>query len=93
MRFINKPKQKATASRKILYDVEEYIYGRTDYVTNCPFGENGHYTGNVNKVGALECNICKWQKSNDKQNYIVECMHPEIKPIIDDEEKPKSLFR
>lgn len=76
MRFINKPKSVAPVSREVMYDVEEYIYGRVDYVTSCPFGEYGHYTGKVNKVGALECNICKWHKQNDKRNYIVTCLHP-----------------
>lgn len=69
------------------YKIEEYIYGRIDYVTDCPFGEKGRYTLEVNKVGDLGCNTCKWQVSHDARAHEVKCSHPKV------EEKKKPLFK
>ncbi len=49
----------------IKYEVREFIHGRTDYITDCPFGERGRYTNLVNKVGALECNISLYQQKKN----------------------------
>lgn len=71
----------------IEYQVREFIYGRIDYITECPFGECGRYTHSVNKVGALECNMCKCQIENDTNAKVVHCCHEkkqEIKKLFKD---------
>lgn len=82
-----KEKEKPKDIVRVHYDVEEYIYGRIDFVTSCPFGEMGRYTLDVNKVGDLGCNTCKWQVSNDAREHEVKCSHPKV------EESKKPLFK
>lgn len=76
--------RKRTKPKNVRYKVDEYVGGRMDYVTDCPYGEIGRYTNRIKKVGDLECNKCKWQVKNDTDNRIVKCMYTE-------EEKP--LFK
>ncbi len=68
-------KEAKPQSTAVIYEVEEFIYGRIDYVTDCPFGERGRYTYDINKVGALECNICKYQIRNNTEAHVVRCAH------------------
>ena len=71
----------------VLYDVEEFIYGRKDYVTDCPFGVKGRYTNAINKVGDLGCNTCEWQLAHNENAQIVKCSHPK-----DEGQERKKLF-
>ena len=71
----------------VLYDVEEFIYGRKDFVTDCPFGEKGRYTMSINKVGDLGCNTCEWQLSHNPKAQIVKCSHPK-----NNEQNKKKMF-
>lgn len=68
-------KQISKPNTAVMYEVEEFIYGRIDYVTDCPFCEKGRYTNQINKVGALECNICKYQIKNNAETMTVRCSH------------------
>lgn len=61
-------KKEKKPKKTTLYDVEEFIYGRKDYVTDCPFGEKGRYARSVNKVGDLGCNTCEWQFNKINKN-------------------------
>lgn len=67
------PKKKQSTA--VRYEVDEFIHGRIDFVTDCPFAEKGRYTDRINKVGALECNICKYQIKNNTDARIVRCSH------------------
>lgn len=69
------PKKEKKPNTAVMYEIEEFIYGRVDYVTDCPFGEYGRYTNRINKVGALECNICKYQIKNNTNARVVRCSH------------------
>ncbi len=88
--MIRYPKQEKKHNTAVLYEVNEYIHGRIDYVTDCPFGEKGRYTHDVNKVGALECNLCRYQLKNNTNARVVRCGH-EIKK--NGTETKKKLFR
>lgn len=79
-------KKKKTKKRVINYEIEEFIYGRIDHVTDCPFGELGRYTMNVNKVGDLGCNTCKWQVSHNPRMQQVVCSYQA------EEKKKRPLF-
>jgi hypothetical protein len=69
----------------VSYDIREFIYGHTEYVTDCPFGEYGRYTHAINKVGALECNRCPYQIKNNTEAQIVRCSHDtDRKEVIHD---------
>lgn len=84
MKINRKAKRLAMA---VKYDVNEYIHGRIDYVTDCPFGVQGRYTERTNKVGALECNICKHQIGNDTDARVVRCVYEkkqEVKKLFKD---------
>lgn len=35
------PKKEKKPNTAVMYEIEEFIYGRVDYVTDCPFGECG----------------------------------------------------
>lgn len=63
---------------KVSYEIEEYVRGRIDFVTACPFCEKGRYTETINMVGALECNICKYQIRNNEEERFVKCSHAEL---------------
>lgn len=67
--------KKQKTNTAVMYEVEEFIYGRTVHVTDCPFGEKGRYTNQINKVGALECNICKYQIRNNIHARVVRCAY------------------
>lgn len=71
-------KEKPQNSEAILYEVEEYIWGRKDYVTDCPYKERGRYTMEINKVGDLGCNTCKWQVKHNPRAQVVRCAHPKV---------------
>lgn len=86
MQYRSKAKKPVTA---VMYEVEEFIYGRIDCVTDCPFGECGRYTNRINKVGALECNICKYQIKNNTDARIVRCSHEQKQKV----NEVKKLFR
>lgn len=81
-----KKKEKPTNVSVVPYEIEEFIYGRIDFVTNCPFGERGRYTQSINKVGEIGCNTCKWQVGHDRDEQKVRCSHPKV-------EKKESLFK
>lgn len=74
IRQVNKKERKLNTTVK--YEIREFIYGRIDYVTDCPFGEYGRYTSRINKVGALECNRCVHQLKNNTYNMVVRCTYP-----------------
>ena len=62
---INEKKEKANA---ISYKIDEYIWGRKDFVTDCPYGEKGRYTNAINNLLAelkkrLKISIFLWRKS------------------------------
>lgn len=77
-------KRKKNRQRVVVpYEIREFIYGHTDYVTDCPFGEYGRYTHGVNKVGALECNRCSFQLKNNTETQIVRCSHGKKKGGIE----------
>lgn len=83
-----KEKKRSQGGRAILYEIEEFIYGRKDYVTDCPFGEKGRYTSTINKVGDLGCNTCEWQIRHNPSAQVVRCAHPRL------EEHPvRKLFK
>ena len=73
MLYQKKEKKPNTA---VKYEVREFIHGGIEYVTDCPFRESGRYTQTINKVGAIECNLCKYQKKNNTEARVVRCMHP-----------------
>lgn len=81
----NKKKQNSDA---ILYDIEEFIWGRIDYVTDCPHGVKGRYTNEINKVGDLGCNTCEWQVRNSPGAQVVKCAFPKVS-----EEPLRKLFK
>ena len=72
---INEKKEKANA---ISYKIDEYIWGRKDFVTDCPYGEKGRYTNAINKVGDLGCNTCEWQERHNPSAQVVMCSHPKV---------------
>ena len=79
MLYQKKEKKPNTA---IKYEVREFIHGGIEYATyatDCPFGERGRYTHALHKVGAIECNLCKYQKKNNIEARVVRCMHPLLK--------------
>ena len=80
-------KKKPQKNETILYEVEEFIYGKIDYVTDCPYKERGRYTNAINKVGDLGCNTCEWQISHNPRAMVVRCSHPKL-----DKDKEK-LFK
>lgn len=86
--IFTKEKKKPRKSEAILYEIEEYIYGRKDYVTDCPFGEKGRYTNAINKVGDLGCNTCKWQLRHNPSAQVVRCAHPKV-----ENDPVKKLFK
>lgn len=63
--MIQYQKKEKIPNTAVMYQVDEYIHGRIDFVTDCPFKEKGRYTNSINKVGALECNSCKYQIKNN----------------------------
>nr|DAL21005.1 MAG TPA_asm: hypothetical protein [Caudoviricetes sp.] len=75
MMFLNN-KEKKEKANAISYKIEEYIWGRKDFVTDCPYGEKGRYTNAINKVGDLGCNTCKWQVRHSPRAQVVTCSHP-----------------
>lgn len=68
-------KEEKKPNINVKYEIEEFIHGYVDFVTDCPFGEYGRYTEQTNKVGAQECNICKYQIKNNTEARIVKCSH------------------
>lgn len=76
--MIQYQKKEKKPNTAVIYQVDEYIHGRIDFVTDCPFGERGRYTNLVNKVGALECNICKHQIRNNTDARVVRCAHGKL---------------
>lgn len=72
---INEKKEKANA---ISYKIDEYIWGRKDFVTDCPYDEKGRYTNAINKVGDLGCNTCEWQVRHNPRLQVVICSHPKV---------------
>lgn len=72
MLYQKKEKKPNTA---VKYEVREFIHGGIEYATDCPFGESGRYTHALHKVGAIECNLCKYQKKNNTKARVVRCMH------------------
>lgn len=83
-----KEKKKPQESEVILYEVEEFIWGRKDFVTDCPYGEKGRYTNSINKVGDLGCNTCKWQVRHNPRAQVVKCFHPKV-----EKSEIKKLFK
>lgn len=83
-----KEKKKPQGGKAILYEIEEFIYGRKDYVTDCPFGEKGRYTSSINKVGDLGCNTCQYQVSHNPRAQVVRCAHRE-----EEKNEVKKLFK
>lgn len=83
-----KEKKKPQESEVILYEVEEFIWGRKDFVTDCPYGEKGRYTNAVNKVGDLGCNTCEWQVRHNPRAQVVMCFHPKV-----EKSEVKKLFK
>lgn len=79
--MIQYQKKEKKPNTAVMYQVDEYIHGRIDFVTDCPFGERGRYTSLVNKVGALECNICKFQIKNNTDARVVRCSHEKKKEV------------
>lgn len=75
MFFPRKQKEKKP-NTAIKYEVREFIHGGIEYATDCPFGECGQYTHDIHKVGAIECNLCKYQKKNNTKARVVRCTHP-----------------
>ena len=51
--------------------------------TNCPFGLT-HNTVGKTKVGSYGCSLCEFFVSNDMENQIVECNHPDKSTIKND---------
>ena len=64
MLYKKKEKKPNTA---VKYEVREFIHGGIEYATDCPFGECGRYTHALHKVGAIECNLCRYQKKNNTE--------------------------
>lgn len=83
-----KEKKKPQESEVILYEVEEFIWGRKDFVTDCPYGEKGRYTNSINKVDDLGCNTCKWQVRHNPRAQVVKCSHPKV-----EKSEVKKLFK
>ncbi len=83
-----KEKNKPQGGKEISYEIEEYIWGRIDHVTDCPYGEKGRYTGEINKVGDLGCNTCPFQVSHNQSAQVVRCLHKEI-----EKNEVKKLFK
>ncbi len=83
-----KEKKKPTDGKEILYEIAEFVGGRKDYVTDCPYGEKGRYTGEINKVGDLGCNTCPFQVSHNQSAQVVRCSHKEI-----EKNEVKKLFK
>lgn len=76
-------KEKKQPNTAVMYEVEEFIHGRIDFVTDCPFKEKGRYTNTINKVGALECNTCKYQIKNNTHAKVVRCAHEKLEQKSD----------
>lgn len=87
MNFL-KENKKPNNGEAIHYEIEEFIYGRTDYVTDCPHGVKGRYTNAINKVGDLGCNTCEWQVRNNPSAQVVRCAFPKVS-----EEPVRKLFK
>ena len=88
MMFLNNNEKKKKANA-ISYEIDEFIWGRKDFVTDCPYGEKGRYTNTVNKVGDLGCNACEWQVRHNLRAKVVTCSHPkeeksEVKKLFND---------
>lgn len=81
-------KEKKKKYVDVPYEIEEFIYGRIDYVTDCPFGVCGRYTNGINKVGDIGCNTCEWQVSNDCSNKVVKCAYQK-----EEKKEEKKLFK
>lgn len=73
------PKKEKKPNTAVKYEVREFIHGGIEYATDCPFGECGQYTHALHKVGAIECNLCRYQKKNNTETRVVRCMHPLLK--------------
>ena len=73
----------------VCHKIDEFIWGRKDFVTDCPYGEKGRYTNAVNKVGDLGCNTCEWQVRHNQRAQVVMCSHSkeeksEVKKLFND---------
>ncbi len=68
-------KKKKKPNTAVKYEVRKFIHGGIEYATDCPFGECGQYTHYLHKVGAIECNLCKYQKKNNTEARVVRCTH------------------
>lgn len=75
MFFPRKQKEKKP-NTAVKYEVREFIHGGIEYATDCPFGECGRYTHALHKVGAIECNLCRYQKKNNTEARVIRCTHP-----------------
>ena len=87
MMFLNN-KEKKEKTNAISYKIEEFIWGRKDFVTDCPYGEKGRYTNVINKVGDLGCNTCEWQVRHNPSAQVVICSHPKVEKSV-----VKKLFK
>lgn len=87
MMFLNN-KEKKEKANAISYKIDEYIWGRKDFVTDCPYGEKGRYTNVINKVGDLGCNTCEWQERHNPSAQVVICSHPKVEKSV-----VKKLFK
>ena len=74
--FFQRKQKEKKPNTAVKYEVREFIHGGIEYATDCPFGECGRYTHAIHKVGAIECNLCRYQKKNSTEARVVRCTHP-----------------
>lgn len=55
------------------YEMNEFVGGHTEYVTECPFGTMGKYTHEILMVGSLACRLCRCFKGINTKDCIVSC--------------------
>lgn len=55
------------------YKIKEFVGGYTEYITECPFGEEGKYTHRMLMVGSLACQHCRYFKDINRKSRVVSC--------------------
>ena len=55
------------------YKIKEFVGGYIEYITECPFGEEGKYTHRMLMVGSLACQHCRYFKDINRKTRVVSC--------------------
>lgn len=55
------------------YQMNEFVGGHYEFVTECPFGIMGRYSHEILMVGSLACRRCGYHRGINEKEGVVFC--------------------